>query len=59
MTQNSGIDGLILDGGGYTGAHSVRSIIDILSSGVKPKYIQGVSVGAINATTLISGGMKP
>jgi len=51
--MNLGKVGIIIGGGGFTGAFSVGDLKAIWEFGIKPKYIQGVSVGALNAAKII------
>lgn len=39
--------GVIFDGGGFAGAHSVGYAKAVYASGLRPVYIQGVSVGSL------------
>ena len=51
--MNLGKVGFVFNGGGFTGAFSVGYIKALWEYGIKPKHIQGVSVGALNASKTI------
>jgi len=46
------ISGLVLQGGGALGAFELGAIECLLDSGIQPDVVSGVSIGAINASTL-------
>ena len=48
--------GFVLSGGGLSGAYTVGHLKAVTAKGIKPKYLQGVSVGSLTgAEYLISG----
>jgi predicted acylesterase/phospholipase RssA len=51
--MNLGKIGIIFNGGGFLGAFSVGYIKALWEHGIRPQYVQGVSVGALNAAKLI------
>ena len=51
--MNLGKVGIIFSSGGFTGAYSVGFAKAILAKGIKPEFIQGISVGALNACKLV------
>ena len=55
--MNLGTIGVIFTGGGFTGAISVGFAKAIWKSGLRPAHFQGSSVGALNATKMIEGGI--
>lgn len=54
--RNLGKVGMILNGGGLAGCYSVGFVKALLEKGIKPDYVQGVSVGALTSAKLISTG---
>ena len=52
--MNLGKVGIIFNGGGFTGAFSVGYIKALWEYGIRPAHIQGVSVGALNAATIMN-----
>lgn len=51
--MNLGKVGIIFNGGGCSGAYSAGFAKAILAKGIKPDFVQGVSVGALNACKLV------
>ena len=56
--MNLGKVGVIFNGGGFTGAFSVGFAKAIWKNGIKPEYIQGVSVGALSGAKLVESGIE-
>lgn len=51
--RNLGKIGMIFNGGGFAGAYSVGFAKALLAKGIKPDFVQGISVGAISAAKLV------
>ena len=51
--MNLGKVGIIFNGGGFLGAFSVGYAKALWKKGIRPQYVQGVSVGALNAAKLL------
>ncbi|MBI5401496.1 patatin-like phospholipase family protein [Candidatus Wolfebacteria bacterium] len=51
--MNLGKVGMIFNGGGFAGAYSVGFVKALAAKGIKPDFVQGISVGAISAAKLI------
>ncbi len=51
--MNLGKVGIIFNGGGFAGAFSVGYIKALWEKGVRPEHLQGISVGALNASKLL------
>jgi len=51
--MNLGKVGIIFNGGGFLGAYSAGFMKSIWEAGIRPIHIQGVSVGALNASVFI------
>lgn len=51
--MNLGKVGFILSGGGFAGAYTVGFLKALAARGIKPKYVQGVSVGTLTAAKFI------
>lgn len=54
--RNLGKVGMIFNGGGLAGCYSVGMVKALGDKGIKPDYVQGVSVGALTSAKLISTG---
>lgn len=54
--MNLGKVGFILDGGGFAGAYSIGFLKALAEKGIKPEYVQGFSVGALNAAKFVETG---
>ncbi len=52
--RNLGRVGMIFNGGGLAGCYSVGFVKALAERGVRPDYVQGVSVGALTSAKLIS-----
>ncbi len=52
--RNLGKIGMIFNGGGLAGCYSVGFAKALAEKGIKPDYVQGVSVGALTSAKLIS-----
>jgi predicted patatin/cPLA2 family phospholipase len=52
--MNLGKVGIVFGGGGLAGCYSIGFIKALTAKGIKPDYIQGVSVGAITSAKLLS-----
>lgn len=52
--RNLGKVGMIFNGGGLAGCYSVGFAKALAEKGIKPDYVQGVSVGALTSAKLIS-----
>jgi predicted patatin/cPLA2 family phospholipase len=48
--------GIIFNGGGLAGCYSIGFIKALAAKGIKPQYVQGVSVGALASARLIANG---
>ena len=51
--MNLGKVGIIFNGGGFAGAFSVGYIKALWEKGIRPEHLQGISVGALNASKLL------
>ncbi len=56
--KNLGEIGFVLNGGGFAGSLSVGMLKAVIEAGIKPKRIQGVSVGSLNAAKFIESGIE-
>lgn len=56
--MNLGKIGVIFDGGGYTGAYSAGFAKAMEELGLRPSYVQGVSVGALNGAVMVGQNGK-
>lgn len=54
--RNLGKVGIIFNGGGLAGCYSVGFAKALAEKGIKPDYVQGISVGALTSAKLISTG---
>ncbi|MBI4991861.1 MAG: patatin-like phospholipase family protein [Candidatus Harrisonbacteria bacterium] len=54
--MNLGKVGMIFNGGGLAGCYSVGHVKALAAKGIKPDYVQGVSVGALTSAKLIANG---
>lgn len=52
--MNLGKVGMIFNGGGLAGCYSVGFVKALAAKGIKPDYVQGISVGALTSAKLIS-----
>ncbi len=52
--MNLGKIGIVFNGGGLTGFYSVGFVKALIAKGIKPDYVQSVSVGALTATELVA-----
>lgn len=52
--RNLGKVGMIFNGGGLAGVYSAGFVKALADKGIKPDYVQGVSVGALTSAKLIS-----
>ena len=52
--MNLGKIGFVFNGGGLTGCSSVGFVKALAKKGIKPDYVQGISVGALTSAELIS-----
>lgn len=48
--------GIIFDGGGFKQVAQVGSVRSFVEHGIKPQYVQVVSVGAANGSKMVEGG---
>ena len=48
--------GFVFSGGGLAGCYSIGFIKALAAKGIKPDYVQGVSVGALTSAKLMSNG---
>jgi len=54
--MNLGKVGFIFNGGGLAGCYSIGFAKALAAKGIKPDYVQGVSVGALTSAKLMSNG---
>ncbi|GEM_PF-1348278 len=54
--RNLGKIGMIFNGGGLAGCYSAGFAKALADKGIKPDYVQGVSVGALTSAKLVSTG---
>ena len=52
--RNLGKVGMIFNGGGLAGCYSAGFVKALADKGIRPDYVQGVSVGALTSAKLIS-----
>ena len=52
--RNLGKIGIIFNGGGLAGCYSIGFVKALAERGIKPDYVQGISVGALTSAKLIS-----
>lgn len=51
--MNLGKVGFVFTGGGFTGAYSVGFVKALAAKGIKPSYVQAISVGSLTAAKLM------
>lgn len=56
--MNFGKTAFIFSGGGFTGAYSVGFLKALTAKGIRPDFVQGVSVGSINAAKFLESGVE-
>lgn len=52
--RNLGKVGIIFNGGGLAGGYSMGFVKALANKGIKPDYVQGVSVGALTSASLVA-----
>src|SRR3989344_5478739 len=52
--MNLGKVGFVFNGGGLTGCYSIGFAKALAAKGIKPDYVQGISVGALTSAKLMS-----